>query len=286
MRLFDLKTLRSRHVKADKEAMDKVPEGLWQACPKCHQTVYHKELGKYKVCPQCGYGFRIGARERLSWLVDKNQFTEYDADLQTDDPLSFPGYRDKIAACQAKTNLNDSVLTGVAMIKKQRCALGIMDPQFIMGSVGRVTGEKITRLFERATREQLPVVLFTSSGGARMQEGIVSLMQMAKVSRAVKDHSDAGLFYLTVLCDPTTGGVTASYAMQGDIILAEPRSLVGFAGKRVIEQTMHQKVPADLQDAETVLKNGFIDAIVPRDKMRSAVAWLLKYNVMGGRSNG
>ena len=171
---------------------------------------------------------------------------------------------------------------GIAMIDDVEFALGIMDPYFIMGSMGTVTGEKITRLFERATQKNLPVILFTASGGARMQEGISSLMQMSKISQAVKEHSNAGLLYITVITDPTTGGVTASFAMQGDIILSEPRALLGFAGKRVIEQTIHQKVPDDLQDAETVLKNGFIDNIIKREDQKEKLAWLVKIHSMKG----
>lgn len=281
MQLFDeLKTLSKKHIKADKKAGEKVPSGLWIACPKCHQTMYHKDLGVYKTCKNCGYGFRIAARERLSWLVDS--FVEFDSEIQTNDPLEFPGYQDKLKAAQKKTSLNDSVLTGIATINTTEFALGIMDPQFIMGSMGTVTGEKITRLFEKARENQLPVVLFTASGGARMQEGIYSLMQMAKISQAVKAHSDAGLVYITVLTDPTTGGVTASFAMQGDIILAEPRSLVGFAGRRVIEQTIHQKVPENLQDAENVLENGFIDGIIERKDQKEKIEWLVKAHQGGG----
>lgn len=274
MQLFnELKTLGHKHIKANKKSQERVPSGLWLACPKCHQAVYHKDLGIYQACPHCQYGFRIGARQRLQWLVD--DFKEFDSDLMTADPLNFPGYQDKLAKARKQTNLNDSVLTGLATISNQRCALAIMDPNFVMGSMGTITGEKITRLFEFALKERLPVVIFTASGGARMQEGIFSLMQMAKISQAVKRHKQAGLFYLTVLTDPTTGGVTASFAMQGDVILSEPRVLVGFAGKRVIEQTMHQKVPEDLQDAETVLQNGFIDAIVARPELKNRIAWLL-----------
>lgn len=274
MQLFnELKTLGHKHIKANKKAQERVPSGLWLACPKCHQAVYHKDLGIYQACPHCQYGFRIGARQRLQWLVD--DFKEFDSDLMTADLLNFPGYQDKLAKARKQTNLNDSVLTGLATISNQRCALAIMDPNFVMGSMGTITGEKITRLFEFALKERLPVVIFTASGGARMQEGIFSLMQMAKISQAVKRHKQAGLFYLTVLTDPTTGGVTASFAMQGDVILSEPRALVGFAGKRVIEQTMHQKVPEDLQDAETVLQNGFIDAIVARPELKNRIAWLL-----------
>ncbi len=274
MQLFnELKTLGHKHIKADKQASQHVPDGIWLACPKCQQSVYHKDLGAYCTCPNCGYGFRISSRERVKWLTDN--FSEMDGDIHTSDPLGFPGYKEKLQKARRATDLNDAVLTGVAKIAQQEFCLGIMDPKFIMGSLGTNTGEKITRLFEYATKKRQSVVLFTASGGARMQEGIFSLMQMAKISQAVKAHSDAGLFYLTVITDPTTGGVTASFAMQGDIILAEPHALVGFAGKRVIEQTMHQKVPENLQDAENILSHGFIDAIVKREKEKETIEWLL-----------
>ena len=217
-------------------------------------------------------------------MVD--EFVPWDEDLVTDDPLDFPEYAEKLTKAQKTTELNDSVLTGLAQISDQKFALGIMDPYFIMGSLGKVTGEKLTRLFERATKEGLPVVVFTASGGARMQEGIHALMQMAKVSNAVAKHSEAGLLYISVLTDPTTGGVTASFGMQGDLILAEPHALVGFAGKRVIEQTMHQKIPADLQSAETVLQNGFIDAIVKRREQKQTLAQLLRFHQKEGEANG
>ena len=200
--------------------------------------------------------------------------------------MLFRSYAEKLTKAQKSTELNDSVLTGLAQIADQKFALGIMDPYFIMGSLGKVTGEKLTRLFERATKEKLPVVVFTASGGARMQEGIHALMQMAKVSNAVAKHSEAGLLYIAVLTDPTTGGVTASFGMQGDLILAEPHALVGFAGKRVIEQTMHQRIPADLQSAETVLKNGFIDAIVKRQDQKQTLAQLLRFQQKEGEANG
>ena len=217
------------------------------------------------------------ARHRLSWLVDS--FKEFDGDLQTKDPLHFPGYQEKVSKLQRQTKLNDSVLTGLtgeASINNQLFSLGIMDPTFIMGSLGTVTGEKITRLFEYATTHRQAVVLFTASGGARMQEGIMSLMQMAKVSQAINEHAVAGLLYIVVLTDPTTGGVTASFAMDGDIILAEPHALVGFAGRRVIEQTIHQQIPVDLQSAENILNHGFIDRIVKRQDEKQLLEWLLK----------
>jgi acetyl-CoA carboxylase carboxyl transferase subunit beta len=267
-------TLSERHVKADKDADAKVPDRMWVKCPHCGTTLFAKQLTAYATCPECDYGWRIAARQRLSWLVD--DFQEDDTDLQTGDPLDFPGYREKIAKMQEKTGLNDAVLTGEATIGQVKFALGIMDPTFIMGSLGTVTGEKISRLFEKATRKREAVVMFTASGGARMQEGILSLMQMAKISQAIADHAAAGLLYIVVLTDPTTGGVTASFAMDGDITLAEPHALVGFAGRRVIEQTIHEKLPNDLQSAENILKHGFIDAIVKRQDEKAKLAWLIK----------
>lgn len=275
MKLYEQNnTLSERHVKADKDADAKVPDQMWIKCPHCGATLFAKQLTAYAICPDCDYGFRISARQRLSWLVD--DFTEFDRDLQTTDPLSFPGYRDKIAKMQEKTQLNDAVLTGEATIGHERFALGIMDPTFIMGSLGTITGEKITRLFEYATTHREAVVMYTASGGARMQEGILSLMQMAKVSQAIANHAAAGLLYIVVLTDPTTGGVTASFAMDGDITLAEPHALVGFAGRRVIEQTIHEQLPKDLQSAENLMKHGFVDAIVRRQDEKDKLAWLIK----------
>lgn len=263
-----------------KRRRDQVPTDLWQQCPICQQTSYTKELGPLKVCPHCQYGFRLTAWARLKQLT--TNFTAWDQDLATSDPLKFPGYQTKIVRAQTATQLNDSVLTGRAKFGKLACALGIMDSYFMMGSMGTITGEKITRLFERATQARLPVVLFTASGGARMQEGIHSLMQMTKVSQAVATHSAAGLLYVVVLTDPTTGGVTASFAMQGDIILAEPHALVGFAGRRVIEQTINEQLPADFQRAEQVLQAGFIDRIVPRTQLKATLQQLLQLHTNGG----
>ncbi len=252
-----------------------VPDGMFEKCPKCQKPIYVKSLGKARRCPNCHYTFRISAQERLAITVDPNTFIEWDEDVTTQNPLDFPDYENKIAKTQIKTGLREAVLTGEARIEGHQAAVGIMDSHFIMGSMGQAVGEKITRLFELACERKLPVVLFTASGGARMQEGIFSLMQMAKTSAAIKRFSDQGLFYLTVLTDPTTGGVTASFAMLGDIILAEPGALVGFAGKRVIEQTIKASLPDDFQLAETVLKNGFIDQIIDREKLRPVIAQLI-----------
>lgn len=252
-----------------------VPEGLWEKCPNCQKTIYSKDLGKDKVCPHCAYNFRIPAYERISSIVDEGTFDEWNALMPEENPLAFPGYENKLKIAKEKTGLDEAVVTGAAFINKHKVALCVMDSNFIMASMGKVVGEKLTRAFERATVEKLPLIVFTASGGARMQEGIMSLMQMAKVSVAVSNHSKAGLLYITVLTDPTTGGVTASFAMQGDIILAETGATVGFAGKRVIEQTIKAKLPEGFQTAEKVLENGFIDKIVARKDLRRALQHLL-----------
>ena len=253
-----------------------VPDELFSQCPGCKYTIYQKDLGSERICPHCGYTFRISAQERLALTIDMGTFLEMFKGIETQDPLNFPGYRKKLTLMREKTGLDEAVVTGTALIKGEKVALGIMDSNFIMASMGTVVGEKITRLFEYATAEKLPVILFTASGGARMQEGIMSLMQMAKISAAVKRHSNAGLFYLTILTDPTTGGVTASFAMEGDIILAEPQSLVGFAGRRVIENTVREDLPEDFQKAEFLLEHGFVDAIVKRRELPDMIARLVR----------
>jgi acetyl-CoA carboxylase carboxyl transferase subunit beta len=272
MDLYENKSSKEK-IKRDASVNDRIPDGLFLACPYCGAQMYNKQLGEFRVCANCGYGFRLQARERVSLLTDS--FEEMDADIQMTNP-EFPGYAEKLARAQSQTELGESVLTGLAIIQQQKVALGVMDSYFMMGSLGSMTGEKITRLFEYATSHRLPVVLFTASGGARMQEGIQSLMQMAKVSAAVAQHQEAGLLYLVVLTDPTTGGVTASFAMQGDITLAEPHALVGFAGARVIESTIHEKLPKDFQRVETLLENGFVDQIVPRESLAPMIAKIVK----------
>ena len=259
-----------------------VPDDMWAKCPNCKRTHYKKEMGAEKVCPHCGYSFRISAWERLALTIDEKSFIDWDNDLVQKNPIDFPGYLAKIDKTKEATGLDEAIITGKATINDQNVAIGVMDANFIMGSMGTVVGEKITRLFEKAVVEELPVVLFTASGGARMQEGIFSLMQMAKISAAVKRHSNAGLLYITVLTDPTTGGVTASFAMEGDIILAEPQTLVGFAGRRVIEQTIRQQLPDDFQKAEFLLQHGFIDQIVPRLELRDRLTQLLSFHQQKG----
>lgn len=253
-----------------------VPTGLCIKCSGCGTTIYSKELGLYNVCPECNFYFRLSARDRIKTIADKNIFVEFDKDMYAKNPLNYPNYDEKIQNLKEKTGLNDSVVTGKCPIYGKDCVLCVMDSSFIMGSMGSVVGEKITRAFEYATENELPIIIFTASGGARMQEGIVSLMQMAKVSAAASKHSEAGLLYVTVLTDPTTGGVTASFAMLGDIILAEPNTLIGFAGPRVIEQTIKQKLPEGFQKAEFLLEHGFVDAIIERQNLKKTLSTILK----------
>ncbi|KRL89059.1 acetyl-CoA carboxylase carboxyltransferase subunit beta [Lactobacillus kalixensis] len=276
MKLYPHKNTPSQiQIKANKKADDLVPNGLIKKCPKCSAEIFSEQMDEYCTCPNCHYGFRISAKKRLKWLVD--EFEEMDSDIAPSDPLNFPNYQVKIDKAKKLSGLNESVLTGIAKIADHQFALAIMDPTFIMGSLGQMTGEKLTRLFEKATIEKLPVVLFAASGGARMQEGILSLMQMAKVSNAVARHSQAGLLYIVVLTDPTTGGVTASFASQADITLAEPHAIIGFAGRRVTEQTIHEELEPDFQDSENVLKHGFIDHIVTRQDEKKTLAYLLEF---------
>ncbi|GAY73200.1 acetyl-CoA carboxylase carboxyltransferase subunit beta [Lentilactobacillus kosonis] len=257
-----------------RKRMNGIPDNLIKECPICHEVFFANRAGILNVCPKCGYGFRITAKKRVDITFD--DFEEIAAELTTPSRYQDAKYLAKLKKAKQVTGINESVLTGIAEIKDIKFAAGIMDPFFVMGSLGSMTGEKISRLFKLATKKSMSVVMFTSSGGARMQEGIMSLMQMAKVSAAISEHAKAGLFYAVVLCDPTTGGVTASFAMDGDIILAEPHALVGFAGRRVIEQTIRQKPPVDFQQAETVLQHGFIDAIVERRNMKQTLYQLLK----------
>ena len=246
-------------------------------CPKCEKKIAAEEYENLmKVCPLCNHHKRLHAFERLEYIADGGTFDEKYANLQTLNPLDFDGYLEKIEKLQRITGLDEAVLTGFGEIGGIETGLGIMDSSFLMASMGSVVGEKLARLFEEATEKRLPVVIFTASGGARMHEGIVSLMQMAKVSAAVGRHSDAGLFYITVLTDPTTGGVTASFASLGDIILAEPGSVVGFTGRRVIEGTIGHKLPEDFQTAEFLLSHGYIDKVVHRTEMKKTLALLLK----------
>ena len=255
----------------------KIPAGLLKKCNHCKAAIIAEDVKRdYYVCPKCGEYFHVPARVRLAMTVDEGTFEEWDPVMEPVNPMEYKGYPEKVAALQEKTGLNEAVITGKGSIDGQKTAIGICDGRFLMASMGYNVGEKITRMVERASEERLPVIIFCCSGGARMQEGIVSLMQMAKTSAALKRHSDAGLLYISVLTDPTTGGVTASFAMLGDIILAEPKALIGFAGPRVIEQTMKQKLPKGFQRSEFLLEHGFVDEIVERPKMKEALASYLR----------
>ena len=247
-----------------------------KVCPNCRKAIPLSRLwANDLVCP-CGYHFRIKARQRITNSVDKDSFRELFARLTSGNPLQFPGYTEKLDTVRTASGENEAVLCGTASIGKQPCCLFAMEPYFMMGSMGSAVGEKITRTFEYATEHRLPVIGFTVSGGARMQEGLLSLMQMAKTSAAIKRHSDTGLLYVAVLTDPTTGGVTASFAMEADIILAEPGATVGFAGARVIEQTTRKTLPKEFQKAEFVLQHGFIDSIAPRSNQKKILTELLR----------
>ncbi len=276
---------RPQDIERTEEERPNVPQGIMTKCPKCGKVIYTKLLLRnFKSCDECGYNFKVSANERFAMILDDGELQEFDAQVTTRDPLNFPGYGDKLVRTQTQTGLVDGIVTGRGKIDGSPVMLGVMDAAFFMGSMGTAIGEKLARLFERATKERLPVIVFTASGGARMHEGIFSLMQMAKVSAAVAKHSEAGLLYITVLTDPTTGGVTASFAMLGDIILAEPGALIGFAGPRVIEQTIGQKLPEGFQRSEFLLEHGFVDRIVPRDQLKQTLGTIVKLHSAADQS--
>ena len=245
-------------------------------CPNCHKDVPLSRLWANDLVCSCGYHFRMKARQRIQMITDKGSFHELYPNMKADNPLNFPGYKEKLETVRVASSEKEAVVCGTAAIGKQKCCLFVMEPYFMMGSMGSAVGEKVTILFEYAVQHRLPVIGFTVSGGARMQEGLLSLMQMGKISAAVKRHSDAGLLYIAVLTDPTTGGVTASFAMEADIILAEPGATVGFAGARVIEQTTRKTLPEGFQKSEFVLKHGFIDSIIQRSSQKKYLNELLK----------
>ena len=251
--------------------------GKWVKCDKCKEIIYKEDLHKnLSVCPNCGKHFRLSSRRRINQLVDEGTFEEIGKDIVTQDPLEFKGYLKKVELLKEKTKIEEAVKCGICEIEGEKLVLGVMDGNFLMGSMGSAVGERITLAIEMAIEKKLPLVLFCVSGGARMQEGIISLMQMAKTSSAIAKLNNAGLLYISVLTDPTTGGVTASFASLGDIILAEPNALIGFAGPRVIEQTIKQKLPEGFQSSEFLLEHGFIDKIVERKDMRETIAQLIR----------
>jgi len=259
-----------------------IPDGLWTKCEECSETLYNKTIEEnFKVCPKCGYHFSIGAYERLNLLLDKDTFLEYDKDMLSADPLNFKGpktYKDKLTADKQATGLSDAVVSGEGLLDAKKVIIAVTDSRFIMGSMGSVVGEKITRAIEAATKNKLPMIIVSGSGGgARMYEGMLSLMQMAKTCAALSYHRKAKLPYISILTNPTMGGVMASFAGVGDIIIAEPKALIGFAGPRVIEQTIRQKLPVGFQRSEFVLEHGLIDMIVARKNMKSTLSHLLDY---------
>ena len=272
-RLLAMKAIRDNYIPGDKLI----------TCPKCGQESERKTVAEgLSVCPKCGYHFPIGGYYRLSTILDPGSFRELNEKYPAADPLSFPGYRAKLTAAQRKTGLTEAAVTATGTIGGHKCVVGVLDSRFFMGSMSAAVGEKITLAIEYAAKNKLPLILFSASGGARMQEGILSLMQMAKTSAALARFSDKGLLYISVLTDPTTGGVTASFAMEGDIILAEPGATVGFAGARVVEQTTRKALPKGFQKAESLLDCGFVDAIVPRSRQKETISFLLHIHREGG----
>ncbi|WP_252502633.1 acetyl-CoA carboxylase, carboxyltransferase subunit beta [Sporosarcina sp. Marseille-Q4943] len=262
------------------DAKNDVPEGLMTKCPECKQIILTKDLMKNaKVCPKCDHHFKMTAWERIDCLFDEDTFKSMDDHLVSENPLKFPSYTEKIASDSKKTGLNEAVLTGIGKIGGNEVAVAIMDSHFRMGSMGSVVGEKITRAVEAATEKGIPVIIFSASGGARMQEGVLSLMQMAKTSVALKRHAEKGLLFISVMTYPTTGGVSASFASVGDINIAEPRALIGFAGRRVIEQTVREKLPDNFQTAEFLLDHGQVDAVIHRHDLTEALAKLVGLHV-------
>lgn len=257
------------------------PEGLWTKCKNCEEIIYNKELeSNFKVCPKCDYYFRLFARERINLLLEPKSFREYEKNLLPADSLSFmanQSYQEKIAEDQKKTNLKEAVITGEGMIAEHRVVCAVLDFEFLGGSMGSVVGEKVTRAIEKATKKKLPLIIVSASGGARMQEGMFSLMQMGKTASALAKFSQKRLPFISILTDPTTGGVSASFAFLGDIILAEPKALIGFAGPRVIEQTIRQPLPEGFQQAEFLLKHGMIDLIVERKETKKILVRVLNF---------
>ncbi len=272
-RLLAMKALRERYVPPENAV----------ACPRCGQDSSHQAVSRnLYLCPHCGHHFPVGAYYRLGITLDHGSFRELYPKIAAQDPLSFPGYREKLAEARQKTGLSEAAVSAVGTIDGRRCAVGVLDSRFLLGSMSAAVGEKLTLTIEYAEKNRLPLILFSASGGARMQEGILSLMQMAKTSAALGRFDKRGLLYISVLTDPTTGGVTASFASLGDVILAEPGALIGFAGPRVIQQTIGETLPEGFQRAEFQMEHGFVDAVVPRPRMRETLSQLLRLHEKGG----
>ncbi|MFS0822427.1 acetyl-CoA carboxylase, carboxyltransferase subunit beta [Bacillus sp. 1P02SD] len=268
------------------QARQDVPEGIMSKCPNCKKIMYTKELMKNdKVCMNCGYHYQMTAYERVESLLDEDSFVEFDHDMVSENPLGFPDYLEKLKKDQVKTGINEAVVTGEGTIDGNRVILAIMDSNFRMGSMGSVVGEKITRAIEKAMEEKVPFLIFTASGGARMQEGVLSLMQMAKTSSALKLFSDQGGLIVSIMTHPTTGGVSASFASLGDFNFAEPGALIGFAGRRIIEQTIREELPEDFQTAEFLLKHGQLDAVIHRHDLKNTLANIVDIHMNGGAVN-
>nr|YP_009391352.1 acetyl-CoA carboxylase carboxyl transferase subunit beta [Platysiphonia delicata]ARW59496.1 acetyl-CoA carboxylase carboxyl transferase subunit beta [Platysiphonia delicata] len=265
------------------KAISKSYESLWIKCSQCNFLMFYKTLSNnFKVCPKCGYHFPAFSQDRISYIFDEHTWQPFNTNLSSTDPLGFRDkklYRQRLYEMKTKTGLHDAVQTGIGYVNSIKIACGIMDFRFMGGSMGSVVGEKLTRLIEYATSSKLPLIIFCSSGGARMQEGMLSLMQMAKISSSLYKHSESGLVYFTILTSPTTGGVTASFAMLGDLIIAEPQALIAFAGRRVIEQTIKEELPDNFQTSEYLFKHGFIDLIISRTKMRDIIYKLLSFYI-------
>lgn len=278
------KTKKKKYATIPSEtAKAEVPEGVMTKCTNCKKIMYTRELQKnLKVCLNCGYHLPMNSKERLASLIDENTFQELNQEMKTGNPLQFPGYEEKIIGDQQKTKLNEAVVTGTGNINGLKVVIAVMDSTFRMGSMGSVVGEKITLAIEKADELSLPFIIFTASGGARMQEGVLSLMQMAKTSIALKKFSDNGGLYITVMTHPTTGGVSASFASLGDYNFAEPGALIGFAGRRIIEQTIGEDLPEDFQTAEFLLKHGQLDAVIPRLEMKEKLHMIVEMHQSGG----
>lgn len=271
------KTVKKMEIKNKEEKVVQVPKDIWVKCPKCDKIILKKEVDEnYKICPKCNYMFRMTVRERISLLVDEDSFVEFAKEYKSGNPLSFPEYSQRLEEAIKKTKLNEAAVCGVASIGGIKVVLCILDFYFMGGSMGSVVGEKVTLALEKGMKEKLPVIVISASGGARMQEGILSLMQMSKTSAAVARFKETGLPYISVLTDPTTGGVTASFAMLGDINIAEMGALIGFAGPRVIEQTIREKLPEGFQSAQFLLEHGFVDIVVARKELKNILIKVLK----------